>query len=99
MELGGRVRHIIGAQAMQTAREPIQDRALMDVVPLEEDMPDLAGPDNRLCLPGGALRSRAILFCHGLRRCRFHAAGPFLLYTAAASPLASSTPEQVASGR
>lgn len=37
-------------------------------------------------------------FCHGLRRYRFHAAGP-LLYTTMASSLASSTPEQVASGR
>lgn len=36
--------------------------ALMDVVPLEEDMPGLPVPDNRLCLPGGALRGRAVLF-------------------------------------
>lgn len=38
------------------------ERALMDVVPLEEDMPDLPVPDNRLCLPVGALRGRAVLF-------------------------------------
>lgn len=36
--------------------------ALMDVVPLEEDMPDLPVPDNRLCLPGGALRGCAVVF-------------------------------------
>lgn len=62
MEFQRRVRHIIGAQAMQTARGPIQEWALMDVVPLEEDMPDLPVPDNRLCLPGGALRGHAVLF-------------------------------------
>lgn len=37
-------------------------------------------------------------FCHGLLCYRFPAAGP-LLYIATASLLASSTPEQVASGR
>lgn len=50
----------------------------MDVVPLEEDMPDLPVPDNRLCLPGGALRGRVVLFVTVYAVTVFHAAGPSL---------------------
>lgn len=52
--------------------------AVMDVVPLEEDMPDLPVPDNRLCLPGGALRGCAVLFVTVCVVAFFHAAGPLL---------------------
>lgn len=62
MEFLRGVRHIIAAQAMQTARGPHWERALMDVVPLEEDMPDLPVPDNRLCLPGEPFRGCAVVF-------------------------------------